>query len=381
LNGHWVAVPQAVYTATTELFGLSSYWPFLLPCLLLHLLTVDLARRLAIRAGAHPTTALLVSTLLLVLGLSDEFILFGPITSWQYSVVGLLATLLIVDTHPRLHWTHGLAAGSMLIAVMASGFGVLFLPGVAFATLVQRRWTVSAVVLAPAVSALAWWWPTWGGDQEAALVPGPRSRAPQFAIRGVEAVFEVLTAIPAIAGIVLLATVWFGIVTVPKARALGTVWPLAVATGSMFCGIGLQRIGFGVEAAALPRYSGMAAMLLAASFTLTVDAARRLGKRGIVTAYALIAISIVVNLGALHLTLADRAVRAAESRHILELVAGSPELWAGHEAIAPSPLSPDVQVDDMAYLVELGALVPRTPVTDEERALVRRALNIPESEP
>src|SRR5262245_43031346 len=364
LNGHWVAVPQVVYTLTMETFGLSSYWPFVMTSLILHLLTVELARRLAIRAGAHPTTALVVSALLLVLGLSQEFMLYGPITSWQYSIVAFLATLLILESRPGLDWSHGVAAVLTLLGVMSSGFGVLFLPAIAFATLWRRRWAVAAIVLAPAVLAYAWWWPTWGGDLASDRVPGPRSAAPQFAVRGVEGVFEVLTAVPLIAGIVLLATIWFGVVSVPSTRAVGTVWPLAIATATTFAGLGLQRIGFGVEAGAMPKYSGMGAMLLAAPFAITVDAARRLGPRGIGTAYALIAISIVVNAGAMHLNTADRAARAAESRRVFELVAGSPELWAGNEAVAPSPLSPDVQVDDLAFLMEHGAFDPRPPVTD-----------------
>jgi hypothetical protein len=376
LNGHWVAVPQVVYTATMETFGLSSYWPFVLPSLIMHLVTVELARRLAIRAGAHPTTALVVSALLLVLGSADEFLLHSPITSYQYSIVALLATLLILERESDLHWLHAVAAVLLLIGVMASGFGTLFLPGVAFAALWRRRWTVAAVVLAPAVVALAWWWPTWGDDQSAERVPGPRSLAPQFAVRGIEAVFEVLTSVPLIAGIALLATIWFGIVTVPASRASGTVWPLGIAVATTFAGLGLQRIGFGVEAGATPKYTGVAAMLLAPAFAVAVDASRRLGRLGIGTVYALLAVSIVVNVGAAHYNMSERGERAAESRRVFELVAGSPELWPGREAIAPSPISPDVQVDDLAYLVELDAFDPRPPVTDEEREVVLRALGV-----
>jgi hypothetical protein len=360
-----------------ETFGLSSYWPFVLPSLVMHLVTVELARRLAIRAGAHPTTALVVSALLLVLGSTDEFLMHGPITSYQYSIVAMMATLLILAAERELHWSHGAAAVLLLIGVMASGFGVLFLPGVAFAALWGRRWVVAAVVLAPAVVAVAWWWPTWGGDQAAERVPGPRSLAPRFAVRGIEAVFEVLTSVPLVAGIALLATIWFGVATVPAARAAGTVWPLGIAVVTMFAGLGLQRIGFGVEAGATPKYSGVAAMLLAPAFTVAVDAARRLGRLGLGTVYALLAVSIVVNVGAMQYSMADRSERAAESRRTFELVAGSPELWAGRESVAPSPISPDVQVDDLAYLVERGAFHARPPATDDERELVRRALAQP----
>jgi hypothetical protein len=315
--------------------------------------------------------------LLLVLGSTDEFLLHGPITSYQYSIVALLATLLVLEAQPRLHWAHAVAAVLLLTGVMASGFGALFLPGVAFAVLWRRLWAVAAVVLAPALVALAWWWPTWGGDEAAERVPGPRSLAPRFAVRGVEAVFEVLISVPLIAGIALLATIWFGIVTVPAVRAAGTVWPLAIAVATMFAGLGLQRIGFGVEAGATPKYSGVAAMLLAPSFALAVDASRRLGRPGLGSVYALIAVSVVVNVGAMQYSMADRSERAAESRRVFELVAGSPELLAGKESVAPSPISPDVQVDDLAYLVDLGAFEPRSPVTDEERELVRRALDVP----
>jgi hypothetical protein len=52
-------------------------------------------------------------------------------------------------------------------------------------------------------------------------------------------------------------------------------------------------------------------------------------------------------------------------------------LWPGRESVAPSPISPDVQVDDLAYLVERGAFHARPPATDDERELVRRALAQP----
>lgn len=378
LNGHWVAVPQLVYTATSELFGLSHYWLFLAPALVLHVVTAELVRRLAIRAGATPVTALVVAALLLVLGSSNEYMLWGPVTSWQYSLVALLATLLLVDAHAGLHWRHAVAAVVLLVGVASSGYGVLFLPAVALALLARRRWLPALVVVGPGAVAALWWWATWGQDQSSQRVPGPRVLAPQFAVRGVETAFAALTGVPVLTGLVLVATLWFGVFGVARERAVATVWPLVVAVVTMYVGLGLQRIGFGVAAGGNAKYAGMGATLLAPSLAVTIDAARGLGPRGLRVAYGLLAVSIVVNLGSLRVNLAERSSQAAESRRVIELVAGSPEFFPGREAQAPSALSPDVQIDDLEYLERLGAIAPRVPATEEERSLVRAALGVNE---
>jgi hypothetical protein len=371
LNGHWVAVPQVVYWATEQIFGLRSDFPFVLPSLLMHIGIVELVRRHAIRAGATPLTALAVSTVVLLLGSAREFILHGPITSYQYSLLAFLGALLLMES-PTLNARHFAASALLVVGVMASAYGLLFLPGVAVASLGRRRWAISAVVLVPSSMLLSWWWLTWSGDASSDRVPGPRSLAPKFAMRGIEATIEVLLSVGALVGVALVLIVWFGIVRVPAERAWCTVWPLSTALVVSFAALGFQRIGFGVDAAATPKYSGVGAVLLAPAVAVTVDATRRFGPQALGSLYLLLAVSVGVNLGAMQFSLSERAERAQQSRMVFDLVAGSQLEVAPDRSL--SLISPDVQFRDLERLVERGAINPRSPVTASEWAVVRDAI-------
>ena len=57
-----------------------------------------------------------------------------------------------------------------------------------------------------------------------------------------------------------------------------TLWLTAAA---MYVGLGTQRVGFGVENAAISRYQYMGAMLLAPAFALAVDQLRRISSEAV----------------------------------------------------------------------------------------------------
>jgi hypothetical protein len=84
----------------------------------------------------------------------------------------------------------------------------------------------------------------------------------------------------------------------------------------------------------------------------------------------------VLNAGWLQTNGTDWANRARDARLTYELVVGSPLAGTVDPQIRPEPFNPDVTVAWLPYLVQQGAIAPRTPVTPEELARVDAALGL-----
>ena len=151
-----------------------------------------------------------------------------------------------------------------------------------------------------------------------------------------------------------------------------TLWLTAAA---MYVGLGTQRVGFGVENAAISRYQYMGAMLLAPAFALAVDQLRRISSEALWRRAHVLVAAIALNLG----SLAHEQCRVGHQRrrrtpHLLELIAGSDLAAQADPNRQPIAVQPRCQRRDITMLVADGAIVPRTPATPEEVALVRAAL-------
>jgi hypothetical protein len=375
-NGHWVALPALHYGAARAWFGMSSYWPYVLPGVLLHLSAAWMTRTVAIRAGVTAWTATALTSILLVFGSGVEFIAFAAITSWTLSLNAFLAQLLLIDHDEPAVWRDATAAGVGVLGMASSGFGLFYALGVAVWLGVRGRFRTIAVVVGPQVLAVAAWWLRWGRDQAARRVPGPRSVAPEFAVRGITAAFDALLGISAVTGVAMLAT-GIALVLGPSGRRERAFQCAVVATlATTYLGVGVQRAGFGIDSAAQGRYVAIGAFLLVPVVGLAVDQLRRIDARAIWIGYVVVAVSVSVNLGRLQVVTAERGNAALDVRETLELVAGSDELADADPATVPAPLAPDVQLGDLPELIEEGAIVPRTPSTARELAIVRRALGL-----
>jgi hypothetical protein len=354
-NGHWVAIPAALYTGTKSVFGLSSYWPYVLPTVILHLSAVWMIRAVAVRTGVTSGTATALSFVLLVFGSGGEFIAFAAITSWTLTLNAFLAQLLVLDRfEPSIRRDLAVAALG-LVGTASSGFGMFFALGGAAWLTVHREPGRIPLCIGPSVVAFAAWWATWGRDQAADRVPGPRSIAPEFAVRGIVAAVDGLVAVGALTGVVIIAAA----IAFPRSRpAVATGTALAVAAGSMYLGIGVQRAGFGVDFAASGRYVAFGAFLLMPLIGLGADLLRRFDQRGAMVVYGLAAVSVVVNAGRMQIVTTDRGEEAAAVRAALIEIARSPDLDQADPTARPIGAAPDIQYRDIDELVELGAIDP-----------------------
>ena len=376
-DGHWMTPPLLVFRGLQNLFGMGSYWPYLTVNLALHVGAVLLVRMLCRRWGVSPWTSTLLCSILLVFGGGWMNIVFAVQITYNLSLVCFLAQVLLADHDGPIDRRDWLGAALGVLGVMSSGFGPFFIAGMAALLVLRGRWRAAAIAVLPQGLAYAWWYLTWASDIASDTVPGPRSQVPAFAVRGLTATFESLVAIPALGAVALLGALAMVFTPALSRRVRTGLAAMWVTATLMFLGIGVQRIGFGIQSAEESRYQYMAAMVLVPAVGLAVDRLARWSPGVHRATQVLLAVSVVLNAGWLQVRGAEWAERSAATRRLFELVAGSGLL----DDVAPDrridDYNPDVNAGWLGYLVQEGVVTPRTPTTPEEIAEVRRALGLP----
>lgn len=375
-DGHWMTPPILLYDAMRGLFGLGSYWPFLVLLLATHLGTVLLVRALCRRVGASEWTTTLVCAILLVFGSGWENIVFAVQITYNLSLLAFLAHLLLADHDGPVDRRDVAGSGLGLLGVMSSGFAPFFIGGIAVFLVLRCRWRAALVAVVPSAVAYGWWWLRWGDDPAADQAGGSLADVPGFVGHGITSTFEAFTQLASLEGIALVATLGVVLWRRARPRSEALVAAMAITAVAMFAGVALQRAGLGVEYAASSRYVYMGAFLLAPAFALAADLLVRWSPAALWAGRVVLAASALLNAAQLRTDASTWAGRAQEERSLLELVAGSPLLLQADPARAPLPFSPDVTVGDIPMLVTDGALVPRTPTTPEQEQLVAQALGL-----
>ena len=375
-DGHWLAIPTLIYHVLLKTVGIHSYWPFLLTAMASHVAAVFLARTGCRRVGVTAWTTTLVCSTLLLFGSGWDNIVFAIQVCYNLSLVLFLAQLLLVDHDGPLDRRDYIGAVFGVLGMMTSGFGPIFMVGIATLLVLRRRWKALAVAIVPQALVYGWWLLTWASDDVAHKMPGDKAQVPAFVVRGITATFEGLLVFTSLAGVAILATtgfaLWRGIPWTSRRLTLA----LATTVTVMFAAIGWERIGFGVFSAASTRYVHVAAIVIAPAFALAVD---QLGRLAIDARWAgrlVLLAAFAVNVGALRTNSAQWAIASRDEKRLLELIVGS-----GLAAQVPPTTSvlvnsPNVHVYELPWLVEKRALQPKTP-TAADLARVRAALGLP----
>ena len=376
-DGHWMTPPLLVYRLLQNVFGITSYWPYLTVNLLLHVTAVVLVRQLCLRWRVSPWTTTLLCSTLLVFGGGWQNVVFAVQITYNLTLVCLLAQVLLADHDGPADRRDWIGAGLGVVGVMSSGFGPFTIVGVAVMLVLRRRWRALAIGVAPQAILYGWWFLTWQEDLAANAFPGPRSQVPAFAVRGITATFEALTGVASLAGVAIVGAAAVALsprVATQVRTGLLALWAMTVL---MFLGVGLQRIGFGVLSAGESRYVYMAGMLLVPAFGLAIDHLARWSTGVHRAARVVLLAAVVLNAGWLQTSSAEWADRAAEARRLFELAAGSGLTDQADPDRQLDDYNPDVTVRRLTLLVDEGAITARTPSTPEEIAEVRRALGLP----
>lgn len=369
-QGHPIVPTVVQFWVTSELLGWSSYLPYALVPLALHLGSLVVLWALIRRSGVSELTSSAVVLVVAAFGRAVEFPVFAIISNYEYTLLGALLVFLIVDTRPDGDRLHLLAAVLGVVSVLSSSFGPLLAIGHGVATFGRRRWRTGLVVVVPQLVVYAVWWLVWG--REWAGRDTTPSRAPEFAVVLLTRTLESLAA-PLLGGVALLATAVFGVAMCGRDAGTRLVWPMTVSAVLIAVVLGVQRAVNGTADAATGRYVLVLTFLLAPAFGLAVDRLRAIGQPALLAGLVLLAGSAVVNAT----DWADRHALVAgatmDDRRLLELVAGS-DLTGVDGDLRPSWCPPDVRVEHLPWLVERGALTPRAAVTPDEERLVAAAL-------
>ncbi|MCU1368403.1 MAG: hypothetical protein JWN39_4042, partial [Ilumatobacteraceae bacterium] len=277
-DGHWLAVPELLYLAARNVFGLGSYWPFLIPTLVAHVATVLLIRVLCLRHGVSAWTTTLVCSMLLVFGSGWQNLVFAIQISFNLTLLAFFAQLVLVDHDGPVDRRDYLGAFLVLFGVMSSGFGPIFMVGIFVVLALRQRWKALVVALVPQVVLYAWWYLTWVSRYPGGVPAGNRSQLPSFVAIGISSTFDGLTAFPGLGAIAMVATL-----TVALSRRFGwrrqsMMIALIATVVVMFSLVGFERLGLGLHFAAESRYLYVAGLVVAPAFGLAVDQLVRIAR-------------------------------------------------------------------------------------------------------
>ena len=375
-DGHWMTIPIIIYRVIHALFGTGSYWPYLVPTMACHLGIVVMIRTLSLRVGMTPWTATILAGTLALFGSGWENIVFAIQLVYNLSLLAFLVHLMLIDHDGSPDYRDGLGVIAGLVAVSSSGFGPFFIVGTLVFTVLRRRWMAAAIATIPTALASAWWWLFWGSDPA-----GDSSRSftqmPAYVNRGLESVFQGITATASLVGISLVATLAILIWRQRNRAAHDLMLALAITAVLIYIGLGIERGGFGLDTAANSRYVYIGAALFLPAFGVAVDQLARIGSPALWAGRLLLIGATAMNVSALKTNSDDWAKRSSDERMVLDLVAASPTISTINQASAPLSFSPDVRISDLAELVADGAIHPHLATTADEQALVEAALSQP----
>ncbi len=370
-DGHWMTPPLAFWRLLQNVFGVGSYWPYLVPTMALHIVAVLLVRMWCRRLGVSAWTTTVGSILLLVFGTGWEDIVFAVQLVYNLSLVCFLAHLRLVDHDGPVDRRDVVGSALGLLSITSSGFGPFFLVGVGVLLVLRRRWVAAAVAVGPQALAYLWWWVAWGGDPTAERHEAGVRSIVRYAREMLSLTLGGMTGQEILGGAALLGIVavcvWRGRL---DWRRRSVLLALAATVVVMFGGIAVQRAGLGLASAASGRYQYMAAMLLVPALGLAVDQVRRFDRYALLAVHMLLVVSVAQNARALVRWSDQWADVARADQRLFETVAGFPGIDQADQRLMMSDFNPDVLLADLPLLVADGAITPRTDLTHDEQQIV-----------
>lgn len=366
-DGHWMAPPLMVFRLLQNVFGLGSYWPFLIVLLATHLGIVLLVHQICRRLGVSEWVTTLMCAVLLVLGSGWENIVFAVQITYNFSLLAFLAQVLLSDHEGPADHRDWIGAAIAVVGVMSSGFGPFYIFGIALLLGLRRRWKPLLIAVIPQALAYAWWFFTWGSDKAADDSGRDLTALPGFVKRGLSTTFSGVSGSLYLTGAAAIVTAGITIwrrVDWHRRTYLITAWAVIVA---MYAGIGLERAAAGPEYALSSRYVYMAAMVIAPVLALGLDQARRFAPWGVWIAIVFLAFAAQNNARLLVRDGGHWADLTDTERRVLTLVTNSGRLAELDPTTSVLPYSKDVTVADIPNLVDQDVVVVRRLTPDEQR--------------
>lgn len=379
---HWVTLPVLAYRVLWNVFGASTYKPYLAVAVASHLTVVALLWAVLRRTGVSPWVATVCASILLFFGAGSENVLWAFMITFTWSLGFGLAQLLLADRDPLPRWALAASLACGLGALASSGTGLVIVGSVGAALLVRRGWRRAAVQTVPLLAAYVVW-------RTALHVTTPegsglRSVA-RFALEGLGSTLDATTPHPLVAAAwVLLVLGGLGLMVwsghrdwAHLARQLAIPVSFALGAVAFYLLAGRTRIDrFGLEYATRGRFLYVALVLLLPVVAMATDAVARRSNPGAVVAGVLLLAATPANIGAISV----RQSRVYPPSLILA-VAASPALRQVPADTLPFPESSELAALSAGWLRDQVAAgrMPGDAAVDPDRraeALARLAVRV-----
>jgi hypothetical protein len=379
-----------VWRSLLSVFGLHTYLPFLITNVAVHLAVVHLIWRLACRARAGVWAATAIAALFMVSSSNG----YNAFWAFQISFNGTVAlglAMLLVAERPGPMSTRRLAALAALglVTITFSSIAIPVIAGVALLMVVRHGWLRAGLAVGPAALAFATWYLMIGRDP----VPGAAGDglsvqlssalvepSTKFFVVGVANAigrpFEVSPNL-VLGAIVLVVLGWC---VVHWRDLLGRVAGPAAAAAAAAGFVAIAAVGRSTSAADDPtqaRYLYVAGALLLPLVIVVADSLARPLVARWRPAGALLLAGMAVLIGINTVQLRDLAEEQAHVEQVLRgrVLEGATMIRAGVPHLADSAAEPqlsfDVNMAELAALVDSGWVPEQQPLGDSEASIVR----------
>ena len=371
-NEHWSTFPILVYRALFSVFGVRTYFPWLLVLVVAHLVVAHLLWRVMLRCQVDWLVATASAAVFMVLGAGwEDLINAFQLTFIVSLALGLFAVLLSAPQGPferRDAW----ASGVVVVSLFFSGVGLTMTVVLGVTALLRRGWKVAGLIVAAPVGAYLVWYAGWGRHASSVEQEPLRTslqKAPEFVWHGLVSAVDAFTGLDGVAPVLLvLLTLW----VVRTARPANEPWPpiLALLVGAplfLFL-IDVRRSGLGIGAAAAPRYSYAVVALLLPAAALAVSAVLRRTPMRVPLVVAATALLVVVGVSTLNDQARTYGSIKQENKH--RIVAAADLLRSDAVVISNTPtpeFNPELTTDRLRTLARDGELPGNVQVTEEDR--------------
>jgi hypothetical protein len=156
-DSHWIAVPRLLYVGLWQAFGLTTYRPYQLSAIVMHLTAVVLVHAVMRRAGVRPWLASAAAAGLVLFGPGAQNIVWAFQVGFTGSIAFGLAHLLLADHDGPTDRRDLLGLAFGLLAITSSGIGLTTTVAVAVAVLLRRGWRLALLHGVPLVLLYGIW--------------------------------------------------------------------------------------------------------------------------------------------------------------------------------------------------------------------------------
>lgn len=160
-GGHWEPVVIGLYLVIWKFFGFTTYLPYVLPAILVHLVISWLVFAILRRLGHNPWVCLVAAWLLLFYGASAEaYTSDAPVALTSALALGLGATHVLLGGESRRRQL--VATALLLVALGCSVTSVVVIAMVAIFLIGTKRLAMAALVAGPPAVAFLMWFAVSG---------------------------------------------------------------------------------------------------------------------------------------------------------------------------------------------------------------------------